>query len=569
MAAIQIAKLKGAKVIGTAGSNRKRRMLELLGVDHVLNSRSLEFADEVMKITGGVGVDVVLNSLAGEAITKSLECLRPFGRFLEIGKRDLYANSRIGLRPFRNNLSYFGIDADTLIVERPALARSIFKTIVEHFASGALRPVPFQAVPISRAAEAFRAMQQSKHVGKLVVTMTSDKAQALTPVRTGGAVKPGVTYLVTGGLGGFGLATALWLAEEGATSLALIGRRGAVTEEAKEGIAKLEAMGVKARAFSVDISDAGALAEALTVIRSEMAPLKGVIHSAAVIEDAPIVNLGAEQLERVFRPKLLGAWNLHHATLRDELEMFVLYSSSSAVVGNPGQGAYVAANLYLDALALHRRSLGLPALAVGWGAIKDAGFLTRHAAVAGMLKTRTGLDATPAHDALADLGRLTAVGATRVSVARFDLQRLGQMLPGARVPRFLPIIPKGATAGMQAEETLAEVLKRTPEAERSALILARVKEHGARVLGTSASQINADQPLSELGLDSLMAVELAGGLERDLGQPVSVMQMLSAGSLAAIARLVGKILGVGAEDEAPVPTPSASSSSGVLQELKA
>ena len=114
MAAIQIAKLKGAKVIGTAGSARKRRMLEMLGVDHVLNSRSLEFADEVMKITGGVGVDVVLNSLAGEAITKSLQCLRPFGRFLEIGKRDLYGNSQIGLRPFRNNLSYFGIDADTL-----------------------------------------------------------------------------------------------------------------------------------------------------------------------------------------------------------------------------------------------------------------------------------------------------------------------------------------------------------------------------------------------------------------------------------------------------------------------
>jgi phthiocerol/phenolphthiocerol synthesis type-I polyketide synthase C len=569
MAAIQIAKLKGAKVIGTAGSNRKRRMLELLGVDHVLNSRSLEFADEVMKITGGVGVDVVLNSLAGEAITKSLECLRPFGRFLEIGKRDLYANSRIGLRPFRNNLSYFGIDADTLIVERPALARSIFKTIVEHFGSGALRPVPFQAVPISRAAEAFRAMQQSRHVGKLVVTMTSDRAHALTPVRTGSAVKPGVTYLVTGGLGGFGLATAFWLAEERATSLALIGRRGATTEEAKEGVAKLEAMGVNVRAFAADIADATALDEVLAAIRAEMAPLRGVIHSAAVIEDAPIVNLGADQLERVFRPKLLGAWNLHQATSQDGLEMFVLYSSSSAVVGNPGQGAYVAANLYLDALALHRRSLGLPALAVGWGAIKDAGFLTRHQAVAGMLKTRTGLDATPAHEALADLGLLTAVGATRVSVARFDLQRLGQMLPGARVPRFLPIIPKGATAGMQAEETLAEVLKRTPEVERSALILARVKEHGARVLGTSASQMNADQPLSELGLDSLMAVELAGGLERDLGQPVSVMQMLSAGSLAAIARLVGKMLGVGAEEDTAVASPPASTSSGVLQELKA
>lgn len=567
MAAIQIAKLKGAKVIGTAGSPRKRRMLELLGVDHVLNSRSLEFADDVMKITGGVGVDVVLNSLAGEAITKGLNCLRPFGRFLEIGKRDLYANSHIGLRPFRNNLSYFGIDADTLIGERPELACSIFKTIMSHFASGELRPLPFQAVPVSRAVEAFRSMQQSKHVGKLVVSMQLDTPASLPVVASGSIVRPGVTYLVTGGLGGFGLATAEWLAAQGATSLALIGRSGVTTEAATAGVARIERVGVTVRTFAADIADGDALAKVLLTVRSEMAPLKGIIHSAAVIEDAPILNLGAEQLERVFRPKLLGAWNLHEATLHDNLEMFVLYSSSSAVVGNPGQGAYVAANLYLDALALYRKSLGLPALSIGWGAIKDAGFLTRHQAVAGMLKSRTGLDATPAHEALAELGRLSAVGATRVSVGRFDLQRLSQMLPGARVPRFLPIVPKGVAASLQAEETLTDLLKKTPEAEQRALILTRVREHAARVLGTSASQIKVDQPLAELGLDSLMAVELAGGLERDLGQPVAVMQMLSAGSLASIAELVMKMLGANLASEANVPP--AANESNALQESKA
>ncbi len=575
MAAIQIAKLKGAKVIGTAGSARKRRMLEMLGVDHVLNSRSLEFADEVMKITGGVGVDVVLNSLAGEAITKSLQCLRPFGRFLEIGKRDLYANSRIGLRPFRNNLSYFGIDADTLIVERADLARAIFQKVIRHFAAGELRPLPFQAVPISRAAEAFRSMQQSKHVGKLVISTQLEQAESVPVVRFKKPVKAGATYLVTGGLGGFGLATAEWLVEQGATSLALIGRRGAVTEEAIAGVARLERMGASVRAFAADIADADALAKVLATIRAEMAPLTGVIHSAAVIEDTPILNLGPELIERVFRPKLLGAWNLHQATLHDPLEMFVLYSSSSAVVGNPGQGAYVAANLYLDSLALYRKSLGLPALSVGWGAIKDAGFLTRHQHVAEMLRTRTGLEATPAQEALADLGRLSAAGATRVCAARFDLNRLGQVGPGATIPpRFLPIIPKGAAASMQNAETLADLLKKTPEADRRALILARVREHGARVLGTSAALINVDQPLADMGLDSLMAVELAGGLERDLGQPVSVMQMLSAGSLAAIAELVMKMLGISAQGESAASTaqPAAiiqqAKDSAVLQELR-
>ncbi len=369
MAAIQIAKLKGAKVIGTAGSPRKRRMLELLGVDHVLNSRTLEFADDVMKLTGGLGVDVVLNSLAGEAITKSLQCLRPFGRFLEIGKRDLYGNSQIGLRPFRNNLSYFGIDADTLIVERAKLAQTIFKKVVAHFAAGELRPLPFQAIPVSRAAEAFRSMQQSRHIGKLVVSMQADRHSSLHVVPTAKAIKPAATYLITGGLSGFGLATAEWLAEQGATSLALLGRRGASTEEAIAAITRLEKMGVQVRAFSADVSDRAALNQVLATVRREMAPLTGVLHAAAAIEDAPILNLTPDQLERVFQPKMIGAWNLHEATLKDPIDMFVLYSSSSALVGNPGQGAYVAANLYLDALALYRRSQNLPALSIGWGAI--------------------------------------------------------------------------------------------------------------------------------------------------------------------------------------------------------
>ena len=559
LAAIQIAKLKGAKVIGTAGSERKRRMLAMMGVDHVLNSRSLEFADEVMKFTGGVGVDVVLNSLAGEAITKSLQCLRPFGRFLEIGKRDLYSNSRIGLRPFRNNLSYFGIDADTLLIDRPELARSLFRTILNHFSDGSLRPLPYQEVPISRAAEAFRAMQQSRHVGKLVVSTELDRAGSLAivrSVRSAGKIRPGVTYLVTGGLGGFGLATARWLAEQGATSLALVSRRGATTDEAITAIAELTALNVSVRGFAADIADADAVAAMLATIRAEMAPLAGVFHSAAVIEDAPIAMLGREQLERVFRPKLLGAWNLHQATLTDALEVFVLYSSSSAVIGNPGQGAYVAANLYLDALALYRRSVNLPALSVGWGAIKDAGFLTRHEAVAGMLKARTGLDATPSHELLTELGRLLAVGATRVSVARFDLQKLAQMLPGARVPRFLPIVPKGAAASLQTEETLADLLKNVPVAEQMGFVVARVREHAARVLGTSAAQVPVDQALANLGLDSLMAVELAGGLERDLGQPISVMQMLSATSLTAIAELVLRMVKTSAPAQGPASGPA-------------
>jgi acyl transferase domain-containing protein/acyl carrier protein len=553
LAAVQIAQLKGARVIGTAGSAAKRRMLEMMGVDHVLNSRSLEFADDVLRLTDGTGVDVVLNSLAGEAIAKGLGILRPFGRFLEIGKRDLYANSRIGLRPFRQNLSYFGIDADTLLIERTPLARELFGAVIDLFARGVLRPIPFTSVPVARASEAFRMMQQSRHVGKIVVSLRREAGQALPIVRDAVPVHAGGTYLVTGGLGGFGLTTAQWLVANGARSIALVGRRGAVTEEAQAGIAALEAAGAVVRAFAADIADPAAVAEVVGTIRAEMLPLRGVIHSAAVIEDAPIINISEALLARVIEPKLLGAWNVHAATSEDALELFVVYSSSSVMVGNPGQGAYVAANLFLESLVQYRRARGLPALAVGWGAIKDAGFLTRNAAVAEMLKNRSGLDATPAAEALTELGRLAAVDATRVCIAKFNLQRLGQLVAGARIPRFAPIIPKGIATDGQSTESLAERLQSAPQDDRHAIVVERVREHAGRVLGTGAANLDVERSLSDLGLDSLMAVELAEAVERDVERPISVMQMLGAGTIVAIADIVLRTLGMGAATELDGP----------------
>jgi acyl transferase domain-containing protein/acyl carrier protein len=547
LAAIQIAKLKGARVIGTAGSPAKRRLVELAGADHVLNSRSLEFADDVFALTAGAGVDIVLNSLAGEAITKGLAALKPFGRFLEIGKRDLYANSRIGLRPFRQNLSYFGIDADTLLVERADLARRLFAEVMALFAAGELHPLPFVALPVSRATEAFRMMQQSRHVGKIVITMRADRSATLPIVRSTVPVRNDGTYLVTGGLGGFGLATARWLVANGARSLALVGRSGAASAEAQLALAAMADTGAVIRDFAADVADPDALAAVIDAIRSEMPPLRGVIHAAAVIEDAPILNITSELLDRVLEPKSRGAWNLHHATLTDSLDFFVLYSSASVLVGNPGQGAYVAANLQLEALAQHRRAAGLPALAVGWGAIKDAGFLTRNAAVAELLKSRSGMEATPAAEALAELGRLLASGASRVYVAKFNFDRLGQMFGGARAPRLAPICPQGLSGDGQPGESLADRLASIPEAERRALVLARIAEHAGRVLGVGTTQLDAERSLTDLGLDSLMAVELAEAVGRDIGQPISVMQMLSAGSIGSIADLILKTCGLAAQ----------------------
>ncbi|MDX1428797.1 MAG: polyketide synthase dehydratase domain-containing protein, partial [Rhodothermales bacterium] len=218
IAAIQYAQYCGAEIFATAGSEEKRDFLRLLGVDHVLDSRTLDFADQIISLTDGVGVDVVLNSLSGESLRRSLSVLRPFGRFLELGKRDFYENTRIGLRPFRENLSYFGIDADQLIIERPDVATEIFNDVMELFSRGVFRPIPHRDFPASRISDAFRYMQRSEHIGKIVVSFEDSELRRDSEDRTEGSysMRSDATYLVTGGLSGFGLATAKWMVERGA-----------------------------------------------------------------------------------------------------------------------------------------------------------------------------------------------------------------------------------------------------------------------------------------------------------------------------------------------------------------
>ena len=230
LAAVQYAQSVGAEIFASAGTPEKRALLRRLGVAHVVDSRTLAFADDIRAITGGEGVDVVLNSLAGEAIRKGLAILRPYGRFVELGKRDFYADSKLGLSPFRNNIQFFGVDIDRLLADRPALARELFEELASLLDRGVFHPLPHRVYPIARAGDAFRSMQQSRHIGKIVVAMsgpanhTESAAKAEASPQSRLRLSPDATYLVTGGRGGFGLATAEWLARRGARHLALIGR---------------------------------------------------------------------------------------------------------------------------------------------------------------------------------------------------------------------------------------------------------------------------------------------------------------------------------------------------------
>ncbi|HEY5627262.1 MAG TPA: SDR family NAD(P)-dependent oxidoreductase, partial [Nitrospira sp.] len=364
MAAIQIAQWIGADIHATAGSDVKRDILRLMGVQHVYDSRSLAYAREVLDRTEGQGVDVVLNSLAGEAIRRNLEVLKPFGRFLELGKRDFYEDTRIGLRPFRNNISYYGIDVDQLMQANPALTQRLFAELLDLFTAGVLHPLPCRVFEGTEIVDAFRYMQQSRHIGKVVVAYRDGFPEALPmgPIeRKRLTLVSDASYVVSGGLSGFGLATARWLVEHGARHLVLISRTGPQSQEAKEAVDQLTQRGVEVLATACDVADGKAVDRLCTEIRSSMPPLRGIIHAAGVIEDARISHLGEEQLRRVLAPKVLGGLHLHRATQRDRLDFFVLYSSATTLFGNAGQAAYVAANQYLGALARARRAIGLTA----------------------------------------------------------------------------------------------------------------------------------------------------------------------------------------------------------------
>jgi NADPH:quinone reductase-like Zn-dependent oxidoreductase len=423
LAAIQIAKLAGAEIFATAGNDEKRNCLHKLGIRHVMDSRSTAFAGEIRKITKGAGVDLVLNSLAGDAIAKGLSALAHGGRFLEIGKRDIYANTAIGLRPFCNNLSMFVIDMGQVMAEQPDTVQHLLQTIMKLFRAGKFLPLPRQTLPVSQAADAFRLMAQAKHIGKIVLTMQN---VSVTPRRLPPKEKikfpAKASYLITGGLGGFGLAVAKWLVASGARNLVLTGRNGAATAEAKRAVAELKRHGAKVLVIKADAAVETDVARIFKLAAQKLPPLRGLFHAAMVLDDGILPQLTAERFSRVMSPKVTGAWNLHTAAATLPLDHFVMFSSVSALVGTAGQANYVAANCFLDALAHHRHACGLPALTVNWGALGEVGFLSRNAKVAEHL-TAHGVHAiAPAH-ATEMLGRLLQSDATQIGFMHLDWQK--------------------------------------------------------------------------------------------------------------------------------------------------
>ncbi len=558
LAAVQLVQSAGGDIIATAGSESKRAFLRQLGVEHVFDSRSTSFAADVMRVTDNRGVDVVLNSLAGEFIPASASCLTPTGRFLEIGKRDIWSDA--DFTAVRPNGAYFAIDLARVRLESPAESHALFRATIAEAAAGRIRPLALRAFPLHQAAAAFRFMAQARHIGKIVLVPEGATRGALD------RLVPDATYLITGGLTGIGLLTATHLVARGARHLMLVGRR-APSDAVMTTLAAMRDAGVEVRTASVDMGSAADVDRLLRDVAASMPPLRGVIHSAGALDDGALLQLSWPRFVTPLKAKMDGSWALHVHTRHQPLDFFIMYSSVASVLGSSGQSNHSAANAFMDALAFHRRAEGLPATSISWGAWSEIGAAADRRVDQSVAALGIGVITPTAGLQMLDMvTRGDAAHVTALPVQWLQLRAHRHPRNGSRyldrVAHAAVVAPSArpqAAAGTQrgASAVDLDALRDATPARRHAAMLAFAGDHVARVLSApSAQSIDVDQPLNELGLDSLMAVELRNRLSRGLQLERSLPATLvfDHPTLDAIARfLVDTVLPGGVDADVPAP----------------
>ncbi|MBW4633665.1 MAG: type I polyketide synthase [Iphinoe sp. HA4291-MV1] len=508
-AAVQIAQTAGAQVFATA-SPSKWNFLKSMGVEYVMNSRTLDFAEEIMAITQGQGVDIVLNSLSGEFISKSFEVLGRGGRFVEIGKIGIWEHEQV--QATRPDVSYFPFELLNISMNEPKAIASILQDLMQEFQDGKLKPLPHKVFPIEEVVNAFRYMAQAKHIGKVVVSQPKIAANAKNLEEL---VREDGSYLITGGLGALGLKVAHWLVEQGARYLILAGRRGA-DDRTVAAIQQLEQMGTRVLVASVDIAKQEDVAQLLHKVQATMPPLRGIIHAAGILDDGVLLQQNWERFVKVMAPKVQGTWHLHELTKELPLDFFVCFSSVAALFGSLGQGNYAAANTFMDVLMQHRRTMGLPGLSINWGPWSEAG-------MSAALKDRDrdrlsalGLGTISSGEGLQLLGllehSLAQVGVISINWSKF----IGQFAQDT-VSTFLEGFATGIEPTSKEKSQFLQQLEAAPLEVRHTLLATHIRSQIAKVLALSSpEQIEPRQRLFDLGIDSLMAVELKNWLEASL-----------------------------------------------------
>ena len=551
-AAVQLAQAVGADVFATA-STGKWHVLRAMGIQHVMNSRSLEFADEVMRLTNGRGVDVVLNSLTGEFIDKSFEVLTEGGRFVEIGKLGIWDERKV--REVRPDVRYFPFDLLEISIHEPEVIGRMLHEVMHKIRAGQLKPLPLKVFEIDDAIAAFRYMQQAKHIGKIVLALTPNPSPNLgfggsnspfspEPYCEGSAVRADASYLITGGLGALGLVVAEFLVEQGARHLVLTGRRGVHSATQQEAIRELEERGATILVVKADITKRDDVARVLNNSQAP-APLRGIVHAAGVLDDGILLQQTWKRFEKVMAPKVQGAWHLHLLSQEIPLDFFVCFSSVTSMLGSPGQGNYAAANAFMDALAHYRQAQGLPALSINWGPWAQGGMAADVSEPHQARWAAMGMNKIGKEQGLSIMTDLLPLNG-QIAVLPVNWEQFWQPVP--LFERFAPqealLSKRRLTSELSAQPARAEVrelIEHAPHEEREALLTRHLRLAIAQVLALNApEQIEPRQRLFDMGLDSLLAVELRNRLETSLGSALRPTLLFDYPTLEALANYLGK-----------------------------
>ena len=526
-AAVQIAQKIGADIFATTNP-RKKQALHSLGIQKVMNSRTLEFADEVMELTAGKGVDFILNSLNGDYIPRNLDILSENGCLIEIGKIGIWNQEQVKERC--DHVFYFPFDLLEIAQDNPDLISNLWSELTPCLETGDLKPLPYKVFPIEESVQAFRYMAAAKHIGKIVLTFPQNRQTLIKNHQND-------TYLITGGWGALGLKASQWLVQKGVKQIILVGR-SEPSPSALESIRHFEQLGTKIHIFTANVANFEELTEIFALFQQNSQKLRGIIHTAGMLDDGLLSNQTWERFEKVLEAKVRGTWNLHQITQNCKLDFFVCFSSIVSLIGSPGQGNYSAANAFMDALMHHRQGLGLGGLSINWGPWKESGMVASLEA-----KTRfstMGINLISANQGFNILENLLERKVTQTAVFSVNWQSFLNFLPHHQSSLFLSsiypdqidnslsdtamrsannleknnIIPSSATFA----NTIINNLKGAAKIEQQDILLTYLQKQLSRVLGYGAVDlIEPDQEFNELGMDSLMAVEFKNNIQADLG----------------------------------------------------
>ncbi|KAJ5168895.1 uncharacterized protein N7482_004489 [Penicillium canariense] len=558
IASIMLCQMLGVEIFATVGNKEKARYLtDTFGIrkEHIFDSRSTSFAPNLLKRTRGRGVDLVLNSLAGELLLASWECVAEGGMMVEIGKRDLMGHAMLPMDRFLANRSFVGVDILSLAKSRPQVVRACLNQVSALLAKKSIAPIqPMHTFAGDRITEAFKYMQDGKHMGKIVVQIPEETSHLpMSKAPTHIAFCSDGAYLLIGGLGGLGRAVAQWMVEKGAKYLVFLSRNAGAGDHDRQFIDNLELQGCHSLLIQGDVAN---FADAKRAVAASCRPIKGMIHMAMLMKDSPFFSMTHEQWTEALRPKVEGVWNLHKVLQSSSLDFFVMFSSVAAAAGSAGQANYTAANTFLGAFARYRQSLGLPASVLDIGWITDIGYVSQRPELLEVMRSKSFIPLREIH--LLSAMQLVLCPPRVVDGARskfLDEHHLsiGLGLLWAQASndvrckdaryRHDPAVKVARLESRLIEDSTIKSLLRSVDEDPEILKLAEtvdlITREMALLMGPYTVAVKNEDwaAMGEISVDSLVAVEARAWLKRNLGVELGLVDIATAGTVHGVVSL--------------------------------